>query len=127
VFAVELTNEEVFATTVSNLAERADTVHVHIDLDVIDLSDGRANEFASQGGPSLDALGTAIGAIADRCRINSVSLTSYNPSVDEDGSALEASMRLLRTLGQACTTLTRTSRRIPGGRSRRHAGTPDEI
>ena len=88
-----------FTDTLTTLAENTDRIHLHIDLDVIDVSDGRANEFATGGGPTLDALEEAIRTIAAHSVINSVSLTSYNPSCDADGHAQIAAMRLLNTLG----------------------------
>lgn len=100
----DLTDGAPFAEAVSALATRVDSVHVHIDLDVIDLADGHANEFAAAGGPSLDALDAAIAQIGEHCEVNSVSLTSYNPSVDQDGRALQSGMRLLRTLGTLAPT-----------------------
>jgi arginase len=94
-----LGSEAAFGAAVSALAGRVESVHIHIDLDVIDLSEGRANELAVAGGPSLDALDGALHGIGQRCRINSVSLTCYNPAEDRDGRALQAGMRLLRGLG----------------------------
>lgn len=88
-----------FTATLTALAEHAGSIHLHVDLDVIDISDGWANEFATGGGPTLDALEAAIRTIAVHCGINSVSLTSYNPSCDADSHAQTAAMRLIDTLG----------------------------
>jgi arginase len=92
-----------FSAAVEELARRVDSVHVHVDLDAIDVADGTANEFAAPGGPSLDALTTAIGEIAAFCPVNSVSLTSYNPAADHDGRALLAGQRVLHALGSLTT------------------------
>lgn len=85
--------DRAFADVLSALASRVESVHVHVDLDVIDLAGGHANEFAA-GGPSLDALNAAFAGMGERCEVNSVSLTAYNPSVDEDerGLAVGASV-----------------------------------
>jgi len=80
------------------LAAHVDSVHLHVDLDVIDLSDGRANEYAADGGPTLPELHHAITMVGSRCRVNSVSLTSYNPDVDADGRALRSGLDLLGKL-----------------------------
>jgi arginase len=87
-----------FEAAVRDLGTRVDSVHVHIDLDVIDVSDGRANEFAAAGGPPLDALEAAVRVIGDQAVVNSVSLTSYNPACDEDDRALAAGLRLATVL-----------------------------
>jgi arginase len=88
-----------YLAALDELAIRVDSVHVHVDLDAIDIADGTANEFAAPGGPSLNALTAAIGAISAHCPVNSVSLTSYNPAVDDDGRALVAGRRILSALG----------------------------
>lgn len=88
-----------YLAALDELAIRVDSVHVHVDLDAIDIADGTANEFAALGGPSLNALTAAIGAISAHCPVNSVSLTSYNPAVDDDGRALVAGRRILSALG----------------------------
>ncbi|MBA3310995.1 MAG: arginase family protein [Nocardioidaceae bacterium] len=93
-----------FTAAVRHFAERADGVHVHIDLDVIDLGDGRANEFAAAGGPPLDTLVTAVRGIGDQTPVKSVSLTSYHPSCDDDGRALTAGLRLLESLAGLAVT-----------------------
>ncbi len=86
------------SAALSRLSGVVDSVHLHIDLDVIDLSDGRANEYAAEGGPSLSELHHAIRAVGATCHVNSVSLTSYNPEVDSDGRALRAGLELFETL-----------------------------
>ncbi len=80
------------------LADRTRSVHLHIDLDVIDIADGRVNEFHTGAGPTLEALERAIALVGAGCRLNGISLTSYDPAYDEDGSALHSGMRLLKAL-----------------------------
>jgi arginase len=89
---------EGLAKALDALAAEVESVHLHVDLDVIDLSDGRANEYAAEGGPTIPQLHHAITTVGSRCRVNSVSLTSYNPDVDADGRALRAGLDLLGTL-----------------------------
>jgi arginase len=89
---------EALVQALDTLSAHVDSVHLHVDLDVIDLPDGRANEFAADGGPTLHDLHHAIRTVGSRCRVNSVSLTSYNPDVDADGRALRAGLDLLETL-----------------------------
>lgn len=80
------------------LADRTSSVHLHVDLDVIDLADGRVNEFHTGPGPTLEALERAIALAGARCGLNGISLTSYDPAYDEDGSALRSGMRVLKAL-----------------------------
>jgi arginase len=85
------------------LSTKVERIHVHVDLDVIDLDDGRANEYAVPGGPSLDQLTEAITAIAEHCPVAGVSLTSYNPAVDSDGRGRAAGLRIGAELARLAT------------------------
>lgn len=87
------------------LADRTSSVHLHIDLDVIDRADGRVNEFHTGSGPTLEVLEGAIALVGARCRLNGISLTSYDPAYDEDDTALHSGMRLLKALTGVAPTV----------------------
>jgi arginase len=53
--------------------------YVHIDLDVLDVTELRANRYASAGGVSVGWLETALRTIRSRKEIAAVAVTSYDP------------------------------------------------
>ena len=61
------------------------TVYVHVDLDVIDTSEGRANGWACGGGLSLNQLRDALELIGRSVSIVAGAVTCYDPAVDTDG------------------------------------------
>ena len=67
------------------LAELVDAVYVHVDLDVLDPSEGVANGWAAEGGLTADELRAALDEIASRFEIAAASLTAYDPAVDTEG------------------------------------------
>lgn len=83
------------------LAERTSGVHLHIDLDVIDESDGIASQYAEPDGPSIADLEHAVAAVGDRCRVESVTMCSFDPAFDEDGRAAGVGVRLVEAMGRA--------------------------
>ena len=95
---LEQDNGAAFTTALASLSQEVSSIHVHVDLDVIDTSDGIANEFAADGGPSLDTLVASINRIGGRAPVNSLSLTSYNPACDDDQRAERSALRLLDAL-----------------------------
>ena len=67
------------------LRERVERVYLHVDLDVLDSSVGRANPYAAPGGPDLDAVLATIEATFVRFDVAAAALTAYDPRVDDSG------------------------------------------
>ncbi len=83
------------------ISSQVAAVDLHVDLDVIDSSDGTASRYAEAGGPTLDQLEAAIDEIGRRCSVQAATLCSFDPSFDEDGRATAAGIRILEALGRA--------------------------
>jgi arginase len=76
-------------------------VYLHVDLDVLDPSEGRVNEFAAPGGLTTAQLVEAVREIAARSNVAAASVTAYNPDVDSDGRAHEAALRVIDAVAEA--------------------------
>jgi arginase len=84
--------------TIGTIAERSAAVYVHIDLDVLDPSEGRVNHYASPGGLSCADVTWAIREITSNFYFTAAALTAYDPAVDTDGRALEAAAAIALVL-----------------------------
>jgi arginase len=71
-------------------------VDLHIDLDVINKSDGVANRFAASGGPPLKEIEAALRLVGEACEVRAITLASYAPDLDVGQRASSAALRLLR-------------------------------
>jgi arginase len=74
------------------------TVYVHVDLDVIDTSEGRANGWACGGGLSVNQLHDALELIGRSASIVAGAVTCYDPAVDMDGRIGRAVPRIVELL-----------------------------
>ncbi len=83
------------------LRTRVDRVYLHIDLDVHDAGEARANSYAQRGGFGTESLLEAVRDIADRFTIAAASLTAYDPAFDNNGRMLAAGLELIRTIASA--------------------------
>jgi len=92
---------EALEPALDELAERTRRVYVHVDLDVLDPSEGRANRFAADGGLTVDDVLHAVDAVADRLPIVAAALTAYEPGCDPERRIPPAAARIARTIVRA--------------------------
>ena len=76
-------------------------VYLHIDLDVLDPSEGRANEFAAPVGLTVAEVCKAIETVGEQLTIEAGAITAYDPAQDADGRASRAALRIVETLLQS--------------------------
>ena len=60
-------------------------IYLHLDTDVLDISEGKANTYACAGGLTRQQLYQAVEEIRSIGKIGAVSITSYDPAADLDG------------------------------------------
>lgn len=77
---------DMLAEAMEALSQRVDHFYVHLDIDVLDKSEGSANSYASGGGLSADELYAALELLQRSGRIRIAGITSYEPACDRDGS-----------------------------------------
>ncbi len=83
------------------VAEGVDAVYVHVDLDVLDPSEARANDWAVAGGPTLSELRFALAAVADTGKVRAAALTAFDPASDETPRTARAAAGVLAELREA--------------------------
>ena len=84
------------------LASRCRSVHVHVDLDVLDAqSVGRANGFAPDGGLGVGEAADVIRMVARRTPIASATMSAYDPEHDARAGVFEAACALLELIVEA--------------------------
>jgi arginase len=89
---------ETIEAAAEHLRESVEDVYLHVDLDVLDSSEGRANAYAVPGGLSADAVEHVVATVAERFRVRAVALTSYDPGADTDGRIPPIANRLLSAI-----------------------------
>jgi arginase len=82
------------------LAERAGSVYLHVDLDVLDPAEGRANRFAADGGLTVAELARAVELVFERFHVTAAAVTAYDPALDTDGRVARAASEAIRTIGR---------------------------
>jgi arginase len=76
-------------------------VYLHVDLDVLDPADGRANIYSAPGGVRSSQLEAIVVALLERVPVRALSLTAYDPQADADGRVPPIALGLLRQLAAA--------------------------
>ncbi len=80
------------------LADRAEAIHLHIDLDVHDASIAPANHFQPPGGLSPERLQALVALVVERIPVASAYLGAYDPAVDPHGVTLNSGFTLIETI-----------------------------
>lgn len=86
------------APPLERLRTRRRELYLHIDLDVLDPSFGRANEYAAPGGLGPDELERGLRIVKELFDIRAVALTAYDPRCDPSGEFAEVITCLARML-----------------------------
>jgi len=84
--------------TGSPVVTRKRSTYVHLDLDVLDPSEGAMNGYAVPGGITRSQLNEALHAIVGREHVRVASVTAFDPAVDRSNSSLEAALSVCAEL-----------------------------
>ncbi len=87
--------EQAAGPVIDRLGEIARSVYVHVDLDVLDPGEGRANEYAAPDGLALAELLSLVDLIGQRLTIRAAAITAYDPAFDEDGDIYRAAIEIV--------------------------------
>ena len=90
----------VLAGNCNSLRERRPRIYLHVDPDVLDPSEGRANRFAADGGLTVAELEAALELAFEAFQVGAAAITAYDPALDADGRMAAAASRVIRTIGR---------------------------
>jgi arginase len=88
----QMATVEQLKQVLPGLAKNVEKIYVHVDLDVLDPSVARSNQWMPPNGISLETLIQAILEVKRQARIAALGIASYDPEVDGDGRALAAAV-----------------------------------
>lgn len=77
---------DLLPQAVEALAAQVEHLYVHLDVDVLDESEGRANSYSCGGGLAAEDLYAALRSVYSHGRIGAASITAYDPESDRAGS-----------------------------------------
>lgn len=92
---------EAIEAAVGRLKERVEDVYLHVDLDVLDPSEGFVNEYSAPDGLTADAVERVVDAVTGGLAVRAAALTAYSPDVDADGRIPPIANRLLSRIAAA--------------------------
>jgi arginase len=79
-------------------------VYLHVDLDVLDPSEGRANEYAAPGGLAAAAVERIVAAVGERFAVHGAAVTAYDPGADPEGRIAATAAGLMTRIAVAAQT-----------------------
>jgi arginase len=85
-------------TTLLDKPLPAGPIYVHFDADVLNPDDAPAMSYLAAGGPSAVVLRRVFRRLAQSGQVAGVSVSAWNPNLDEDGRSRIVVMDLLQEL-----------------------------
>lgn len=82
----------------ADLATRVDQAYIHMDLDVLDPSELRANVFSCPGGLTVAQMADVVRATGRHLKIAAAGITAYDPDQDPEGKGAKVVATLLNAL-----------------------------
>src|SRR5262249_31302805 len=76
----------------------ADAAYLHVDLDVLDPSEGQVNEYLEKDGLSLSQLASVVEQVSRQFELFAVAFAAYDPSFDPDGRIARVPAKILDAL-----------------------------
>ena len=73
-------------------------LYIHFDVDVINPNDAPAMSYPAPGGPDAEQVASIFRSLASTGRLAAVSLSSWNPEMDEDGRTQDVCMKVFNSL-----------------------------
>jgi arginase len=94
----------LLTTALDELAASAELLYLHLDLDVLEPSELRANRYACPGGLTVDEVVAAIAAAGQRLPLAAVAVTAYDPEHDAERKGPGVASRLLGAVVTAASS-----------------------
>ena len=73
-------------------------IYLHIDLDVLDITEAHVNQFSCSGGLTLAELLDVIRLVSSHSSVAAAAITAYDPACDEGDRALNAASEIMALL-----------------------------
>ncbi len=73
-------------------------IYIHFDCDVLHLSDLSAVTYPAEGGPTLETVDASLTHLAGAGRVSAISVSMWNPDMDEDSQAEQVVMGVVERL-----------------------------
>ena len=89
------------APPLETLRAQLQDLYVHLDLDALDPSEAPAAGYRVPDGISADTLATVLRAAATRFRVRALTVTNYDPTLDDQDRTLGVVMRMVHVVVRA--------------------------
>jgi arginase len=108
---VELPAYAEVEDALDRLRGRVEDVYLHLDLDVLDPSEGRANEYAVPDGLQRTDVERIVAAVGERFTLRGAAVTAYDPAADREQRLPPTAAGLMGRIAAAAQASAEVARR----------------
>jgi arginase len=87
-----------FNEALDNLCRDIKNVYVHIDMDVLEMGQAKANHLALPGGLNVETVADCLRMIKEKFKISACGIASADPLFDKREIMLNAGIRIIKTI-----------------------------
>src|SRR5208337_1736917 len=92
--------EAALRPALERICKFASRIYLHIDLDVLDITEARINQLSCSGGLTLAELLDVIRLVCAHSSLAAAAITAYDPAYDEGDRALNAALQVIALLNK---------------------------
>jgi len=90
--------ESALQSTLERVCHLTPKIYLHIDLDVLDVSEACVNHYSSSGGLTVAELLRVVRFVCSHSSVAAAAITAYDPATDEGDRALNAAADIVALL-----------------------------
>jgi arginase len=89
---------KIASIKLETLRSKSRELYLHVDLDALDVSEGRVNKYSSRGGFSRDGLLELLREIGETFDVKGAAITAYDPKSDTNGRIPPIAREIVETI-----------------------------
>lgn len=91
---------EAIQAALQTVGQTMEKFYLHLDMDALDPSEGKANGYSARGGFTNEKLQALLAAVVANLPVQALTIASYDPAYDSEGTVCASALQATGTVAQ---------------------------